>query len=70
MQTLTIVTVIFVPITFMAGVYGMNFEFMPELGFRGSYFILLAAMLLVVAAILRTFYRRRWLGAGRRGAEE
>ena len=36
MQTLTIVTVIFVPITFMAGIYGMNFEFMPELGFRSG----------------------------------
>ena len=50
MQTLTIVTVIFVPITFMAGVYGMNFEFMPELGFRGAYFLLLGSMLTVVAA--------------------
>ncbi len=62
MQTLTIVTVIFVPITFMAGIYGMNFEFMPELGFRNGYFILLGAMLTVVAAILLTFHRRGWLG--------
>ncbi len=62
MQTLTIVTVIFVPITFMAGVYGMNFEFMPELGFRGSYFILLAAMLVVVGGVLSALHKRGWLG--------
>ena len=62
MQTLTIVTVIFVPVTFMAGIYGMNFEFMPELGFRPAYFILLGAMLVVVATILLLFYYRGWLG--------
>lgn len=66
MQTLTIVTVVFVPITFMAGIYGMNFEFMPELRFRGAYFLLLAAMLAVVATILLFFYRRGWLGGQRR----
>ena len=62
MQTLTIVTVIFVPITFMAGIYGMNFEFMPELGFRPGYFILLGAMLSVAAMIVLVFYYRGWLG--------
>lgn len=66
MQTLTIVTVIFVPITFMAGVYGMNFEFMPELSYRGAYFLLLGSMLLVVAGILATFHRRGWLGGRKR----
>ncbi len=62
MQTLTIVTVIFVPITFMAGIYGMNFEYIPELGYRGGYFLLLGAMLTVVATILLVFYKRGWLG--------
>ena len=62
MQTLTIVTVIFVPITFMAGIYGMNFEFMPELAFRPAYFILLFAMLSVVVSILWVFRARGWLG--------
>jgi len=62
MQTLTIVTVIFVPITFMAGIYGMNFEFIPELGYHNGYFILLGAMLSVVASILFVFYKRGWLG--------
>jgi magnesium transporter len=67
MQTLTIVTVIFVPITFMAGIYGMNFEHIPELGYRNGYFILLGTMLVVVAGILTVFFKRGWLGGqGRR----
>jgi len=66
MQTLTIVTVVFVPITFMAGIYGMNFEHIPELGVRNGYFFLLGAMATVVVAILALFYYRGWLGWGRR----
>jgi magnesium transporter len=66
MQTLTIVTVVFVPITFMAGIYGMNFEFMPELRYGSAYFIVLGTMLTVVASILMLFYRRGWLGRSRR----
>jgi magnesium transporter len=62
MQTLTIVTVIFVPITFMAGIYGMNFEHIPELAYRNGYFILLGTMLVVVAGILTIFFKRGWLG--------
>ncbi len=62
MQTLTIVTVVFVPITFMAGIYGMNFESIPELGHPSGYFILLGAMLTVVAGVLALFYHRGWLG--------
>ena len=62
MMTLTVVTVVFVPITFMAGIYGMNFEFIPELGFRYGYFVLLGMMLAVVAAILLVFRSRGWLG--------
>ncbi len=61
MQLLTIITVIFVPLTFMAGIYGMNFENMPELSTRGGYFILLGIMFVV--ALLQIFYfrRKRWL---------
>jgi magnesium transporter len=66
MQTLTIVTVVFVPVTFLAGIYGMNFEFMPELRIRGAYFFLLGTMLTVVTAILLVFYRRGWLERHRR----
>ena len=69
MQTLTIVTVVFVPITFMAGLYGMNFENIPELGYRNAYFILLGTMLLVVVGILTVFMKRGWLGFGGRRKE-
>jgi len=62
MQTLTIVTVIFVPITFMAGIYGMNFEYMPELSIHGAYFFLLGGMVVVVTGILSLFYLRGWIG--------
>ena len=62
MQTLTIVTVIFVPVTFLAGLYGMNFEYMPELGVRGAYFVALGVMATMIAAILFYFRRKGWLG--------
>ena len=61
MQILTVFTVIFVPLTFLAGIYGMNFQNMPELNTSFGYFIVLAVMGL--AAILQfSFFRRRgWI---------
>jgi magnesium transporter len=61
MKVLTIIATIFIPITFIAGVYGMNFAFMPELGWRGSYFIVLGVMAAVAIAMLLYFRRKRWL---------
>ncbi len=61
MQVLTIVTVIFVPLTFLAGIYGMNFEHIPELKYRYSYFILLGVMLLVTTSLLVFFRKKKWL---------
>lgn len=61
MQLLTIFTVIFVPLSFLAGIYGMNFEYIPELRFRYSYFILLGVMAVIVCVQLVLFRRRRWL---------
>jgi magnesium transporter len=60
MKTLTILTSIFAPLTFIAGIYGMNFEYMPELKLRYGYFIVLAIMILV--AFLQTYWlwRRGW----------
>jgi magnesium transporter len=58
MKLLTIVTVILLPLTLIAGIYGMNFHFMPELWPRGY----LALALMVVAADLIWYFRRRhWL---------
>jgi magnesium transporter len=62
MKTLTMMSSIFIPLTFLAGLYGMNFHFMPELRWKWSYPILLAIMLAVVVILLRYFRERGWLG--------
>ena len=61
MKVLTIVTVIFVPITFLAGIYGMNFENIPELKSSDGYYILLSVMLTIVALLLIVFRKKHWL---------
>ena len=61
MQILTVITVIFVPLTFLAGIYGMNFENMPELSFGPSYFVLLGVMAVAAAIQLLLFRRKGWL---------
>lgn len=61
MKILTIVTAIFVPLSFLAGVYGMNFENMPELKSRNGYFVLLSVMATIATILLLIFRRRRWL---------
>ena len=61
MQILTVITVIFVPLTFVAGLYGMNFEYMPELSFRPSYFLVLGFMAVVAIVQLILFRRKGWL---------
>ncbi len=62
MKTLTIMASIFIPLTFVAGVYGMNFERMPELAWAWSYPLVLALMLLIAVGLLFWFRRRGWLG--------
>lgn len=61
MRVLTVVTTIFIPLTFIAGVYGMNFENMPELKARFGYPTAIAAMLLIAVAMLSIFRKKRWL---------
>ncbi|MCJ7467338.1 MAG: magnesium/cobalt transporter CorA [Maribacter sp.] len=61
MKVLTIMASIFIPLTFLAGVYGMNFEFMPELQWRNGYFIILGVMTLIFVAMLLYFKRKDWL---------
>ena len=61
MQILTIITVIFVPLTFLAGIYGMNFENMPELSTRTGYFVVIGIMVLIAVSQLIYFRRKKWL---------
>lgn len=58
---LTILSAIFMPLTFIAGVYGMNFENMPELGFPWAYPVVLAGMLLIAVSMYAYFRTRGWL---------
>jgi magnesium transporter len=61
MKVLTVVMAIFVPLSFLAGIYGMNFEYMPELHSRSGYFILLGLMFTIAGGLLTIFYRKKWL---------
>ncbi|RZS93545.1 magnesium/cobalt transporter CorA [Aquimarina brevivitae] len=61
MKVLTIIATIFIPLTFIAGIYGMNFEFMPELKYKYSYFILWGVMILIFFGLLYYFKRKKWL---------
>jgi len=60
-QVLTIVSAIFIPLTFLAGLYGMNFENIPELHYKNGYFILLGVMGLIAIGLVIFFKRKRWL---------
>jgi magnesium transporter len=61
MKVLTIMSSIFIPLTFIAGIYGMNFKTMPELEFSYSYYIVLSVMLMISIAMIFYFKRKRWL---------
>lgn len=61
MKVLTIVSTIFIPLSFIAGLYGMNFVHMPELDWAYGYPVILGVMLVVAAGMLYFMRRRRWL---------
>lgn len=61
MKVLTIFASIFIPLTFVAGIYGMNFEFMPELKWHWGYFGILGVMALVGISLVVYFKRKKWL---------
>lgn len=61
MKTLAVVSAIILPLGLIAGIYGMNFEYMPELKSRNGYFLTLAVMALVTLALLIYFWRRGWI---------
>jgi magnesium transporter len=74
MKVLTLTATIFIPLTFVAGIYGMNFHNMPELNTSWGYFGALGAMAAIAAGMLLYFRRRGWLGRrrsrGRRSADD
>ncbi len=61
MKILTIITTIFVPVTFIAGVYGMNFDYMPELHSKWGYAGVWTVMLLIIFSLVIYFKRKKWL---------
>lgn len=61
MRVLTVITAIFVPLSFLAGLYGMNFEIIPELKWKYGYFTLLGVMVLMASGLLYTFKRKNWM---------
>lgn len=61
MKVLTIFSAIFIPLTFIAGIYGTNFENVPELHYQYSYFIMWGVMVIVALFMLRFFRRKNWL---------
>jgi magnesium transporter len=62
MKVLTLMASIFIPLTFIAGIYGMNFEYMPELTERRAYFVILGLMGSVAVGMVLYFRHRGWLG--------
>jgi len=61
MKVLTIIATIFIPLTFLAGVYGMNFKYMPELNNQFSYPIIWGIMILVAVIMVYYFRRKKWI---------
>ncbi|ALS28739.1 metal transporter [Paenibacillus sp. 32O-W] len=60
MKTLTVITTIFMPLTFIAGIYGMNFEYMPELKWDWGYFTVLGVMFSIGFGMYVWFRRKGW----------
>ncbi|WP_430410379.1 magnesium/cobalt transporter CorA [Kordia sp.] len=61
MKFLTVFSVVFIPLTFIAGIYGTNFEYVPELTYKYSYFIMWTVMIVVAIGMLLYFKRKKWL---------
>ena len=61
MKVLTIIATIFIPLTFIAGIYGMNFQYMPELNWKYGYFAVWGVILLVVLFLGYLFKKKKWL---------
>jgi magnesium transporter len=66
MKVLSIVATIFLPLTLLAGIYGMNFDYMPELSWRWGYFAVLGVIAAVIVGAIWWFWARNWINWGRR----
>ena len=60
MRVLTTISTIFIPLSFLAGVYGMNFQYMPELSWEYGYYFILILMFMVVIGMILFFKRKNW----------
>jgi magnesium transporter len=61
MKVLTIITTIFMPLTFIVGIYGMNFEHMPELKWEWGYPLVLSVIVVIAIVMLGFFKRKKWI---------
>jgi magnesium transporter len=66
MKVLTIFSAVMLPLTFIAGVYGMNFDYLPELHKPYAYFVVWAVMITVASVMLLLFWRAGWIGSGKK----
>ena len=60
MKVLTVISTIFIPLTFIAGIYGMNFDNIPELHYANGYYILWGFMIFLFFGLLYFFKRKKW----------
>lgn len=60
MKVLTIISTIFIPLTFIVGVYGMNFQFMPELNWKEGYYLIWGIMIFIAISMIIYFKRKKW----------
>jgi magnesium transporter len=60
MKTLTIIATIFIPLTFIVGIYGMNFDVMPELRYKYGYFMVWGIMIAAIILMVIYFKRKKW----------
>jgi magnesium transporter len=61
MKTLTIIATIFIPLTFVTGLYGMNFEYMPELKYQWGYPAVWIVILVISVSMFIYFRKKKWL---------
>jgi len=61
MKVLTLIATIFIPLTFVAGVYGMNFRYMPEIAWEYGYYMVWGIMITMVLVMIYYFRKKQWI---------